>query len=132
MGVVSLPGGAWVGYLRSIALEPGRMLATVTLLPGHGDHDGEGRHNGAAEARPLRSIRYDPANDVLELGVGGHADGPALRYFISAPRQIEVEESPEATGIVIQDATGGRTAIALRAVEGTAPGVARAAPLSRP
>jgi hypothetical protein len=107
----SLQTDTWAGYFRAISLERGRLFATVTLQP----RGSTGRRGGVVAERALRSIRYEPSRDVLELGLGGGADsGPALRCFISTPRQIVVEESHDATAIVIDDARAQRTVIGLR------------------
>jgi len=110
---VPLQADAWADYFSAVRRECGQVLASVTLRLDSIDRNGA----SAAVERALRSIRYDPNRDVLELSVGGFADrGPALRYFISVPRQVVVQETPEETVILIEDARGERTAIALRRV----------------
>jgi len=108
---VPLEAGAWTDYFRDIGRDCGRLIATVTLLPD--DRDG----HGAGAGRTLRTIRYDRDRDALELGVGGGAGlGPALRYFIAAPRRIVIAESRGVIGLVIEDSSGDRTAVELRRV----------------
>lgn len=108
---VPLHADAWADYFRAVRRECERVFASVTLRLDSIDRNGA----SAAVERALRSIRYDPNRDVLELSVGGFADrGPALRYFISVPRQVVVHESPEQTLILIEDSRRERTAIALR------------------
>jgi hypothetical protein len=111
MEAVSIPTGVWADYFRSIELHHRHVLVTVTPLPDRLD----GEDHGAPVGRRLRSIRYDPERDIVELGVGGGAQrGPALRYFIAAPRLILVEPAGDTTEIVIEGAHGERTAIGLR------------------
>ncbi len=118
---VPLHADAWADYFSAVRRECAQVLASVTLRLDSSDRNGA----STAVERALRSIRYDPNRDVLELSVGGFADrGPALRYFISVPRQVVVQESPEETVILIEDARGERTAIALR--RAAAPKPARA------
>jgi hypothetical protein len=118
MTAVSLQSDTWADYFRAIRRECGQVLAVVTLQPPRSDRDGA----SATLERTLRAIRYDPRRGVLELSVGGVAGrGPALRYFISSPRRIVVEESAQSTGILIEDAGGQRTTIALRRLS-VAPG----------
>jgi hypothetical protein len=113
MRAVSLRADAWADYFRAIRRECGPVLAIVSLAPDRGGADQSGR----SVERTLRAIRYDPGRDVLELSVGGVAGrGPALRYFISAPREILVKESPASTVILIEDAGRHRTAVGLRRV----------------
>jgi hypothetical protein len=108
---VSLPSDAWSDYFRGIPRECGQVLAMVTLQTPRSGRDGV----AATIERTLRAIRYDPRRDVLELSVGGAGGrGPSLRYFVSTPRQIVVEESPRCTEILIEDAGGQLTTIALR------------------
>jgi hypothetical protein len=111
MEAVFLHADRWAEYFRGVPLDRGRVLAIVARDPHSGNLLRVAR---AATDSTLRAIRYDPDRDVVELGVGGAVGlGPALRYSISAPRRIVVEESPQATRILIEDAAGMRTTIAL-------------------
>lgn len=108
-----LAAGAWSAYFASIAPLGERVLASVAVTgdDGAGDH-GDGRQDD--RRRPLRSISYDAEHDVLELAVGSDgAPEPVLRYFISAPRRIDVARTDDITSIVVDDATGARTRIYL-------------------
>ncbi len=111
MCAVALEADVWTNYFQALTRDGGEILATVTLLPEQDTTD------ASQAGRRLRAISYDADRDVLELGVGGDTDdSPALRFFISAPRRITVEESRGEKGIVIEDAGGARTAIGLRSV----------------
>jgi len=97
----------WPVYFSSIDLSGDRVLATVGLLSEY--------HSRAADLpRPLRTIGYDPAEDVLEVSLGGAASHrPALRYFISAPQAIFVTEAHSETRIMAHDGSGAQTLICL-------------------
>jgi hypothetical protein len=99
----------WPGFFRGIELAGEDRLATVSVL------DGEGQpHRVSSPARALRAIRYDADRDVLELGVGGRCScGPELRYFITSPRRIIVDDSSSESRILIEDGRQALTAIAL-------------------
>jgi hypothetical protein len=103
-----LPTSNWVEYFISIALSRDRWLATVELPPQplNGDDTEPGRR--------LHAIGYDPNTDELEIRVGG---GPRrsspLRYFISAPRTITIEQFQHGKAILVDDASGVRTLIRL-------------------
>jgi hypothetical protein len=105
---LKLPTSNWVEYFISIALSRDRWLATVELppLPLNGDDTEPGRR--------LHAIGYDPNADELEIRVGG---GPRrsspLRYFISAPRAITIEQFRHGKAILVDDASGVRTLIRL-------------------
>lgn len=64
--------------------------------------------------RALRGMSFRHAEDVLELCVGAQPSGAgALRYFIPAPRRMEVRREGERLEIVVWDALGTRTLIRL-------------------
>ena len=103
----------WPDFFRGIELATTGTLATVCVL----DAQGETRYT-RSPARTLRAIHYDAERDVVELGVGGESNcGPALRYFISSPRRIIVEDASLESRVVIEDERGQLTAIALRCEE---------------
>lgn len=107
----SLDNDAWVDYFASIGPHDGPLLASVTLLPSR-------RNRGARGARArvdaLRAMRYERERDVLQVATGGTPKEPALRYFITGPRRIVIEESDGAREIVVEDSTRRRTAISVR------------------
>lgn len=64
--------------------------------------------------RVLRGMSFSRAEDVLELRVGAQGGGGGvLRYFIPAPRRMEVSRRDERLEIVVWDALGTRTLIRL-------------------
>jgi Family of unknown function (DUF5335) len=95
----------WFDYFSSIPLADG-VLASVELM---------GQRPGSPpSASPLQAISYDADRDLLELAVGGRTNGNSpLRYFIAAPRSVNVEESSGMKMILVQDASGARTLIRL-------------------
>ena len=102
---------AWAAYFRTIRPEDDELLVSVALMSA----DRRGEHLSRTPWRRLRMIRYDPAREVLEVGLGGQlGHGPPLRCFISAPRRIVVEQLDGRTHIEVADASGRRTAIGLR------------------
>jgi hypothetical protein len=106
-GSVQLEPQQWPVYFSSIDLSGDRVLATVGLLS-------EYHCRNADLPRPLRTIGYDPDEDVLEVLLGGAASHrPALRYFISAPRTIFVTEAHHETRIMAYDGGGSHTLICL-------------------
>jgi hypothetical protein len=105
--VFTLDIDTWSEYFDSISVER-YLLASVRLLPA----DDAGPQ--PLEGKRLRAICYDREQDVLQVGVGGTAQQPALRYFISAPRNIVIEESDDGQTIVVDDSRRSRTAISVR------------------
>jgi hypothetical protein len=109
----ALDSDAWMDYFESIAAHDGPLLASVRLLPSRG---GPGSPETAPRTQALRAMRYQRERDVLEVATGGTPTHPALRYFISGPRRILIEESEAAREIVVEDSTRRRTAISVRTV----------------
>ncbi len=107
----SLDSDAWVDYFASIGPHDGPLLASVRLLPGRRDR---GARGAIARMDALRAMRYERERDVLQVATGGTPKQPALRYFITAPRRIVIEESDGAREIVVEDSTRRRTAISVR------------------
>jgi hypothetical protein len=97
----------WGAYFASIAGTDELVLASVAVT--------RERSNGWCEPlRPLHSIAYEAEEDMLKLAVGPHGSPlPVLRYFIAAPRRIEVTGTGNTTEIVVDDAGGMRTRIRL-------------------
>jgi hypothetical protein len=93
----------WRAYLDSLVDGVSPRLAAVALAQA-------GHHERLR--RPLQALRYRAQADELEVvvGAGGHS---ALRYFISTPRSIVVEELEGAKVLRVADATGMQTAIHL-------------------
>jgi hypothetical protein len=95
----------WFDYFSSIPLANG-VLASVELM-------GQ-RPSPPPSASPLQAISYDADQDLLELAVGGRTNGNSpLRYFIAAPRSVNVEESSATRMILVADASGAQTLIRL-------------------
>jgi hypothetical protein len=111
----------WYEYFNSIARNCARVLATVALPP-----DGS---NGWAVGvqRSLHGIRYDSDADLIEVAVGYAAPARvALRYFVSAPRSITVEEFDHTKLIFVDDASRECTVIRLSYLAwGPEPGISR-------
>jgi hypothetical protein len=102
-----LGASEWIDYFRSIPLGGREILAAVEVV-----------HEPPSDPldtvwRPLQMISYDSHEDVLEFAVAGHGGGPALRYLISAPRLVSVEESSYMRLISVMDASGTETMIRL-------------------
>ncbi len=99
---------SFVQFFDSIARERERFLATVTHAP-------ELAETAAlALSRPLRWIAYNGFTDEIEVAVGrGRNEGAVLRYFLSAPRLVRVEDQRHAKLIHIEDGGGLRAMIHL-------------------
>lgn len=110
MREVPLEAEGWAAYFGAIRPDDEELLVSVALLSADRRSD-----VSRTPWRRLRMIRYDPARDVLEVGLGGQrGHGPPLRCFISAPRRIVIEQLDGRTRIEVADASGRRTAIGLR------------------
>lgn len=70
---------------------------------------------GVPPARRLREIRYDVADEVIEVVAGERAAGDRLvvRHLIFDPRTIAVREQARSTEIAVLDASGVWTRIAV-------------------
>jgi hypothetical protein len=103
-----LEAGEWRCYLARLGGDGGRWYASVTL--------GSRPTPEGAElpTRLLHRVRYDADADEIEVRIG-EAPAPAceLRYFVSAPRAIRVEEHEAGKTIVVDDASGLPTMIHL-------------------
>ncbi len=98
----------WAEYFRSMARMRAGVLTTVQVLGARSAAD------LAHRLRVLQQIGYDPKQDMLELAVGAHsAPRAVLRYFIAAPRVIDVAEAHDRTTLLVSDASGHRTQICL-------------------
>jgi hypothetical protein len=98
-------------YFESIGAHAGPLLASVRLLPSKGNPVAQG---AIPRAQALRAMRYERERDMLEIATGGTPTQPALRYFITRPRRILIEESEGAREIVVEDSHRRRTAISVR------------------
>jgi hypothetical protein len=96
----------WREYLASLVTGGAPRLASVTLA--------QAGQNGRPDRleRPLQAIRYQAEADELEVVVGGARDA-ALRFYISTPRSIVVEELDGAKVLRVADARGMQTVIRL-------------------
>ena len=105
MRIQQLKRESWEGYLSSLAGQP--LLVDVRLSGTRDDDAGQ-------LWRALRAIRYDAAEDVLVLAVGGpDADRPSLRYFVPAPRLMTLAHEHATTSLIVADRTGAETVITL-------------------
>ncbi len=102
---------SWAQFFDAIARERDRFHAAVTHSP-----DAAGSA-ALALSRPLRWIAYNGFTDEIEVAVGRGlndvSDGAVLRYFLSAPRVVRVEERHDAKLIHIEDGGGLRAMIHL-------------------
>jgi len=96
----------WRGYFEAMAVDHEGLKACVTLVSER-PQDGED-----AVAWTLYAISYDQHADEIEIHVGHPAPrGPILRYFVSAPRAIHVQERAGGKVIAVHDMSGVRTLI---------------------
>jgi hypothetical protein len=96
----------WHRYLETIAAHGEDLVARVTL-----SHE-RPRDGKDAVAWPLQSIRYDADADEIEIEVGHPAPrGALLRFFVSAPHSIHVQEWVRGKVIAVEDTSGIRTLI---------------------
>ena len=108
-----LPQEDWGAYFAFVAAEARDLLASVRVRPARAMLNGIRR-------RPLRSISYDGAQDMLELTVGHNARSRvALRYFIAAPRRIDIAALDGVTAITVLDGGGLSTEIELLGCDGS-------------
>jgi hypothetical protein len=99
-----LEAARWSEYLESLSLSGDHHGATVVLPAANG--------SGDEPARPLHAIRYDADRDEIELAVGiGIGPRAALRYFLSAPRSIHIDELDGAKVLRVQDVNGQVTVV---------------------
>jgi Family of unknown function (DUF5335) len=103
---IQLNDDDWYEYFNSIARNRDRTVATVALPPEARNARPLYRH------RALHGIRYDSDADLIEVALGHNEPRRvALRYFVSAPRSIVVEESDHMKLIFVDDARGEQTLI---------------------
>jgi hypothetical protein len=93
----------WSEYLDSVFAAGDGRLAAVAVAAGE-------RHLHSDRRRPLHAIRYRAEADELEVVVGA-GRGAALRYLISAPQSIVVEELAHAKVLRVADDSGVQTDI---------------------
>ncbi len=105
--------GDWVDYFSSLQVNCERWLACVELgSPTAKEERPDPRSPSRPFGRPLRTIGYDPHADELEIAVGGGvSQRPSLRYFVSSPRAITVEEFDHTRAVLVDDSNGDRTLI---------------------
>jgi Family of unknown function (DUF5335) len=105
-----LDGERWSEYFDSLSNGGDHLLAAIEPPGSDDDRD------GYEPQRPLHAIRYDANADEIELAVGiGIGPRAALRYFVSAPRSIVVEELDEVKVLRVVDASGLQTLIRVSA-----------------
>jgi hypothetical protein len=93
-------------YLDSLGRDRDHTLVAVAVT------EAEDGARGTDRERPLRSISYDAEADEIRVTVG--LDGSAeLRYLVSAPRSIHVEELDGETVLRVADATRVQTVVRL-------------------
>jgi hypothetical protein len=107
----------WSRYFDALALSCERWLVTVGLCPGERRDDGPTAPRTPhylQRARPLSAIRYDPGSDEIEVAVGDDQSRDAgVRYFVSTPQSIRLEEFDHTKVISVLDASGVQTRIFL-------------------
>jgi hypothetical protein len=101
--LVGLDRATWGAYLDSLVHGAPQLAAVAIAQPGQSARRDRLR-------RPLQAIRYEAKADEVEVVlVAGRYS--SLRYFISTPRSIIVEELDRAKVLRVSDATGVQTAI---------------------
>jgi hypothetical protein len=96
----------WCSYFADIDVDLAGVLARVTMASGRPDQDDR------VKGWPLRAILYDSTADEIEIHVGLSVPrGSVLRYFVAAPRAIQVKEWDHRKVIAVDDARGTRTLI---------------------
>ena len=110
--------GDWRSYFEALATDGDGLVARVTLSPERPE-GGDG-----AVAWPLHAIRYDSDADEIQIHVGHRPPhGVLLRYFVSAPRAVHVQEQVRGKVIAVEDMSGVRTLI--QVTHAGAPGARR-------
>jgi len=94
----------WRGYLRSLAQDREQLLVGVSVT------DAEQDRRDAPRRLPLHAISYEADEIQVTVGLGSGAE---LRYLVSAPRSIEVQERAGETVLRVADATGVMTVFRL-------------------
>ena len=94
----------WHSVLGSLVDDRAPLLVRIALA--HADGDGP----GAVRWRPLHAARYDSELDEIELSVAVER-GATLRYLVSRPRRVVVEEHPGQRVLRVYDASGLETVI---------------------
>jgi hypothetical protein len=109
MYTLQLDAATWADYIVSTVREESEILVTVELAD-------RIAHGAASRTwRALRSVRYDARDDVLVLAVGGeNPERPALRYYVTGPRQVTVSHEDGATTVLVVDTSEVRTLIRLQ------------------
>jgi hypothetical protein len=125
----------WVPYFRSISSDERRLFVAIESVGPRVPVEEriEAMCDGVCTRHPLRSIAYEHHADMFEVALGIAApEGPLLRYFVAAPRQILVREDDSVRAIVVTDAGDTRTLVCVFSVEPRGPHTARIArPLGR-
>jgi hypothetical protein len=93
--------------LGSLAADPSSLLVRVATARADGDGVGPSRW------RPLEMARYDEELDEIELAVVVER-GALLRYLLSSPRRVLIEEQPGERVLRVHDASGFETVIRVR------------------
>jgi hypothetical protein len=96
----------WHGYLESLARDRDRPLVTVSL------GEAERGARGTPRRLPLHAIGYEAESDEIQVTVGLGASAQ-LRYLVSKPRSIDVEELADHTVLRVADAAGMQTVFRL-------------------
>jgi Family of unknown function (DUF5335) len=94
----------WRDLLGELGRGAGGALVTVEVA---------GTDRGAVRRqprRPLRWIEYRSDDDMLVVCAAG-GGGAELRYFVVAPRRVEIDRRSDGTEIAVVDAAGTRTVI---------------------
>ena len=105
-----LDAADWERYLGGLAADGQSVLTGITLGPA----DGARSDGWAIGGWSLRAIRFDRRADEIEIDAGrATSGGVGLRYFISCPRSIKVQEHGRDVTISVVDASGARTMIQL-------------------
>ena len=112
---MTLDNDSWCEYFDSLngcaeGLKAAVALARAPLFPARAE-----RPNGIdVKGGLFEAIRFDRDRDEIEVAICQNGtSGASIRYFVSAPRSVTVEESALTKLIAITDAEGVRTLVSV-------------------
>jgi hypothetical protein len=109
MQEVEVARSEWADYFAALSALAAGARTTVEVLPC------ASAAHGVAPDWVLQGCRYDSAEDLLELTLlAAGTMNPALRCFVSAPREVIARESQLERPILVRDAAGAQTLVRLR------------------
>jgi hypothetical protein len=103
-----LNASEWVDYLETVLLVCCGMPTRVQVLDGAARE----RCGTRSAGMPLRELRLDEEQDLLEVALGGsRGGGPALRCYLHAPHAIIAREGSAFHSMVVVGDGGASTLI---------------------